>query len=73
LQANFNTLKSEIKCSKTIDFSKPNSIGQLFGFERRKLIRNKLHLDLDFPVDIMHVNMIRIECNIATNSYSTWL
>jgi hypothetical protein len=68
LQANFNTLKCEIKCNKTIDFSKPNSIGQLLGFERRQLARNKLHMS-DFPVDIMRVNMIRIECNIATNSY----
>jgi hypothetical protein len=68
LQANFNTLKCEIKCNKTIDFSKRNSIGQLLGFERRELTRNKLHMS-DFPVDIMRVNMIRIECNIATNSY----
>jgi hypothetical protein len=68
LQANLNTLKCEIKCNKTIDFSKPNSIGQLLGFERRELTRNKLHMS-DFPVDIMRVNMIRIECNIATNSY----
>jgi hypothetical protein len=68
LQANFNTLKCEIKCNKTIDFSKRNSIGQLLGFERRELTRNKLHMS-HFPVDIMRVNMIRIECNIATNSY----
>jgi hypothetical protein len=38
------------------------------GFEPRKLTSNKLHTS-DFPVDIMRVNMIRIECNIATNSY----
>lgn len=69
LSANFNTLKCEIKCSKDIDFSKSDSIGSLLGFKNVKLPANILHYS-DFPVDIMKVNMIRVDCNIVTNSFN---
>lgn len=68
LEANFNTLKCEIKCNKIIDFTKKNSLGQLLGFKKRKLKANIIH-ESDFPVDILRVNIIRIDCSIVTNSY----
>lgn len=68
LKANLNTLKCHIKCNKPIDFSKEHSIGKLLGFKKRILEANKEHIS-DFPVDIMRINLIRIECNLVMNSY----
>lgn len=69
LEANRNTLKCEIKCNRTIDFSKPNSIGSLLGFGKKKLEPNTLHIS-ENPVDIFKVNSIAIECNLVNNSYN---
>lgn len=69
IKANNNTLKCEIKCNKTIDFTPSDSIGQLLGFTKRKLNKNEMHFS-DFPVDIMRVNIVRIECNLVSNSYT---
>ena len=68
LNANNNTLKSEIKSTETIHFDKPQSIGPLLGFSSRKLTPNVLHTS-DLPVNIIKVNVIRIECNIISGSY----
>lgn len=69
LEANLNTLKCEIKSNVNIDFTKSDSIGRLLGFNQQILEKDTLYHS-DFPVDIMRVNMIRIECSIAKNSYS---
>lgn len=69
LEANLNTLKCELKSSVDIDFTKSNSIGRLLGFKPTILPKDVIHYS-DFPVDIMRINMIRIECNIVTNSFS---
>lgn len=68
LKANLNTLKCHIKCKLPIDFTKSRSIGQLLGFKKRVLEGDNEHIS-DFPVDIMRINLIRIECNIVMNSY----
>lgn len=68
LAANLNTLKCEIVCNESIDFSKQHSIGKLLGFKKRILIPNVLHTS-DFPVDIMRINLIRVDCSIVKNSY----
>ena len=68
LSANNNTLKSEIKSTETIHFDKPQSIGSLLGFSSQKLPPNILHKS-DLPVNIIKVNLIRIECNIISGSY----
>lgn len=69
IQANNNTLKCEIKSNQVINFEPNDSIGSLLGFEHRKLAANQLH-ESDYPVSIIKVNAICIECSITTNSYS---
>lgn len=69
LKFNRNTLKSEIKCTEDIDFTRKNSIGSLLGFNNKLLSANK-HYISDHPVDIIKVNAICIECNLVFNSYN---
>ena len=69
IKGNHNTLKCEIWCNKSIDFSKNRSIGGLLGFGNKKLAPNQLHVS-ENPVDIFKVNCISIECNLVTNSYN---
>lgn len=69
IEANLNTLKCEIKCTKDINFKKPNNIGSLLGFKEHLLKANKRHTS-DYPIDIQKVNAICVECNIVTNSYN---
>ena len=69
LIANNNTLKSEIKCSSSIDFSKPNSLGKLLGFENNRILEaNKWHIS-PREVTINKVDVIRITCNLVRGSY----
>lgn len=68
LKANNNTLKSEIKCTKQIDFSKDDSIGSLLGFSSGVLEANKKHVS-DQPIKIIKVNTIRVECNLVKGSF----
>lgn len=65
---NNNTLRSEIKCTQDIDFTKHDSIGPLLGFKKRKLIAYRNHSS-DYTVNILKVNAIVVECNIVTSSY----
>lgn len=67
--ANRNTSTVKIKANVDIDFSSENSIGHLLGFENRVLKANELN-ESDFPVQIIKVNALCIDCNIATGSYS---
>lgn len=68
LQPNNNTLCSEIKCDRTINFIPNDSIGRLLGFTPRILKRNVTHAS-DLPVKILKVNSLRVECNITTGAY----
>ena len=68
LKPNNNTLRSVIKCSETIDFELPETIGELLGFSPRKLEKNKEY-ESDLPVDILKVKAIRVDCNIIAGSY----
>lgn len=68
LTANNSTLKSEILCSYSIDFSRECSIGGLLGFGRVKLNKNVQYTST-FPVNIVKVNTIHVECNIVYGSY----
>ena len=66
---NNNTLKSEIFCSKNIDFTQPNTLASLLGFSiTNKLIANKWHSS-DNQVAINKVDVIRITCSAVTGSY----
>lgn len=68
LKPNNYTLRSEIECNQSIDFTSKNSIGPLLGFTSRRLEPNKRHVS-DLPVSILKVNAIRVECNITTGAY----
>lgn len=69
LIANNNTLKSEIKCSKAVDFTKPNSIRELLGFSEPVVLEaDKWHVSPK-QVSINKVDVIRVTCNIVKGSY----
>lgn len=69
LTANNSTLKSELYCSQNIDFTKSGSIGPLLGFTSNKvLVAGQTHIS-DTTVNIMKVDVIRVECNIVRGSY----
>ena len=68
LKPNNNTLKCMLKCQYEIDFTAKDSIASLLGFSNKKLPANTLHSS-DRPVDIVSVNLIRVECNLVFGSY----
>lgn len=68
LKPNNNTLKCEIKSKFDIDFTPEDSVGPLLGFSNRVLKANIVHSS-DKPVDIVRVNLIRVECNLVFGSF----
>lgn len=68
LLANNNTLKSEIKCSEILDFTRDNTLRELLGFDSVKLEANKWHVSAK-QVSINKVDIIRVTCNIVKGSY----
>lgn len=68
LKPNNNTLKCELRSKYEVDFTPADSIGPLLGFSNTLLPANKLHSS-DKPVDIVRVNLIRVECNLVFGSY----
>lgn len=68
IKPNHSTLQCEIESSFLIDFTKPNSIGSLLGFSQ-KILQPKQKYCSDLPVKIMNVNVIFVECNIASGCY----
>lgn len=68
LIANNNTLKSELLCSEDIDFTQDNTIRDLLGFNKEKLLANKWHVSPN-QATINKVDIIRVTCNIVKGSY----
>lgn len=68
LEGNTHTLRSEITCRYNVDFSKEKNIGSLLGFDKGIYPAFTKHTS-NKPVNILKVQVIRVSCNIATNSY----
>ena len=69
LKANNNTLHSVIKCSREINFKPNDSIGYLLGFTSEDFSADTSHIS-KFPVRILKINSLRVECNITTGAYA---
>ncbi|KAJ8915384.1 hypothetical protein NQ315_008271 [Exocentrus adspersus] len=68
IYANRNTQKIIIDTTVDIDFTTDKSIGGLLGFKKRILSANSVH-ESDLSVQLVKVNSLIIECNIAAGSY----
>lgn len=68
LLANKNTLSCELLCDAVVNFSLPNSLGDLLGFGAKILKANVLHTS-HLPPNILNVNVIRVECDIIKGAY----
>lgn len=70
LNANNNNLRCELKCKYFVDFSQPESIGNLLGFPSNSpvLEPNIVHTS-PYTVNINKINVINITCNIVQGAY----
>lgn len=68
LTANNNTLKCEIRSKFDFDLTHPHSIASVVGFESKEYDAN-IGYESTFPVDIMKVRIIRIDCNLISGAY----
>lgn len=68
ISINDNTLTCKVHCTKQVYFNKYRSIGSLLGFINCEAAANT-DLESNAPINIMKVNSIRVECNIASSSF----
>lgn len=65
---NHNTSKVILETNRKISFDVKNSIGSVLGF-RNKIVEPNTETLADSPVQILKVNAICIDCNIAAGSF----
>lgn len=68
IKPNTNTLKCDFYCKYNVDFSKPNSIGKLFGMNSN-IYNAASVVESTKPIQISKVNTIQIKLNIVSGSY----
>lgn len=69
LRGNLNTMKCEMMSDTLdVDLTSPSSIAPLIGFHKKIYSASKKH-ESQLPVDVMNVDDIRIECNVAVGSF----
>lgn len=68
LSANNNTLLAEMKCSEDVHFEKENTFATLLGYKREVYPKNTSHSSTN-PINIIKVNSLRVDCNIARGSF----
>jgi hypothetical protein len=69
LKADYNTLKCSIKSNNKIDFTIPDNLSKLLGFEQIEYNADTRHESLNI-VYIMKVKSIKIECNLISGLFN---
>lgn len=68
ISANEHTAKVLIRTNRRINFRINNSVGSVFGFNKKVLLPNKDHSS-DHEVKILSINTICIDANLCVGSY----
>lgn len=61
-------LKTKLKCSYSVDFTKPDSIGDILGFGKVVLNSGREHTSIK-TANFIKSNNIKVQCNIVSGSY----